>query len=253
MSYSPAKIAENYAALAQKKVTTPSLALLFKAILGGAFVAFGCFSAHTVSAMLENAGTALIINSLLFPAGLAMILVAGGELFTGNCMLTLGVCKRCIRPRQLLANWAIVYLGNALGAIIIGAITIAVRQDNADFVAVAIRAAEKKAALPWGNAFLLGILCNILVCAGVWMSYSSDSSAGKIIAMYFPIVLFVLCGTEHCVANMYYFSAALFAGGSEALTLSSILLGNLLPATLGNIVGGGVLFGGALWFALFRQ
>lgn len=253
MFYSPGKIAERYPKMAQGKCTAGASATFVKGILAGAFVALATLGAHTISVLIADAGIAKICASLLFPAGLAMVLLAGGELFTGNCMIVLGVFHGEVKPSALLKNWALVYFGNFVGAIIIAALTVLARSNDTALLSVAISAAEAKAALPWGEAFFRAILCNILVCAGVWMSYSSDDSSAKLLAMYSPVVLFVLCGTEHCVANMYYFTTAFFAGGSPAITLSGFLLGNLVPVTLGNIIGGSVLFSGALWFALFNK
>lgn len=253
MSLTPNQVAENYCAIAHKKTSKPPLAELCLAILGGAFVALAAVGAHMVTVLLPNAGVAKLIGALLFPTGLGMILVAGGELFTGNCMLTLAVARRAEPVRALLRNWCIVYFGNLIGAVVIAWLAVAGRRSDAAFLQVAIDAAAYKAVIPWTEAFLRAILCNLLVCAAVWMSYTTQSAVGKIVTTYFPVAMFVLCGTEHCVANMFYFSAGLFAGGHEALTAGNILLQNMLPVTLGNIVGGGLLYSGLLWVSLFRD
>ncbi len=252
MFYSPYQIAEKYPDMACGKAKTPARAVLFKAALAGAFVALAVLGAHVTGVLIEG-GAAKLIASLLFPGGLAMVLLAGGELFTGNCMLPLGVFSGKISWRDVLVNWGLVYLGNFIGAAIIAALTVLARPDDPAFWSVALHAAEAKAGLTWMAAFSRAILCNILVCVAVWMSYSSESATGKIAAMYFPVALFVLCGTEHCVANAYYFGVAMMHGGAEGVTLGSVIWNNLIPVTLGNIIGGAVFVSGALWFALFKR
>lgn len=250
MSYSPAQIAARYAAIAGAKARQPLRAQLALAVLAGMFVALAAFGAHMVASLLSPSGAAGIVAALLFPAGLAMILIAGGELFTGNCLMVLGAGKKACTAGRMLRCWGIVYAGNAVGAAAIALLSVWAAPGGG-FVQAAISAAEAKAALSAGEAFLRGILCNILVCAAVWMSYSTDSSMGKIVCMYFPVVLFVLCGTEHCIANVYYFLAAVAGGGLRAYTVGGILLQNMLPVTLGNIVGGSVVFSGLVWAGLF--
>lgn len=253
MNYKPEEIASRYEGIARHKTQRPFYVVLCLSILGGAYIALAGVGAHTVAALFPDAGVAKLISSLLFPAGLGMLLIAGGELFTGNCMLTLAVCRRCASVGALLRNWGTVYLGNFLGAIVIAWLAVYARRSDPAFLQAAINAALSHTSLAWGEAFVRAILCNILVCAAVWMSYATDSVTGKIVAIYFPVALFVLCGTEHCVANAFYFSAGLFAGGYSAAALPQIITGNLIPVTLGNIVGGGVLYSGLLWLSLFRQ
>lgn len=253
MFYSPAQLAERYPGMAKYKVAVPFPALLARGILAGALVALASFGAHVVSTLIADQHIAKLVGALLFPSGLAMILLVGGELFTGTSMMVLGVYSKTITVPSMLKNWGIVYLGNFIGAFIIAALTTYMRRADPAFLSVAIAAAEAKAALPWGDAVLRGVICNILVCAAVWMSYTSENAPGKLMAMYAPVMLFVLCGTEHCVTNMYYFPAAFFAGGAPTLTIPGFLLNNLLPVTLGNIIGGGFLFSTGLWFALFPK
>lgn len=250
MSYAPAQIAQRYAAMARAKAQKPMGSLFALSVLAGVFVALAAYGAHTVTALLSSTGAASLAAALLFPAGLAMILIAGGELFTGNCMMVLGIGQRACTLCRMLRCWCVVYVGNAVGAAAVAGLTTLAVPGEA-FAAVAIQAAEKKAALPFGQAFVRGILCNILVCAAVWMSYATDNPMGKIVCMYAPVVLFVLCGTEHCVANTYYFCAAYGAGGLSGYSLGALLLGNVLPVTLGNIVGGSVVFSGLVWLGLF--
>ncbi len=247
---SPDQVAFKYPDIAAHKAETPAFQLFVKGMMAGAFVAGAVFAAHMVSVLVPDAGVAKLIAALLFPGGLAMVVFCGAELFTSNCLMPLGVFSGRVTLTKMLRNWAFVYFGNFAGALCVAGLTVAARQADPAFVSVAVHAAEAKAALTFGETLARGVLCNIFVCSAMWMTFSTDSTAGKIIAMYFPVMFFVLCGTEHCVANMYYFSSAMFLGGSEMLTLPKFLLENLIPATLGNILGGSVLISGALWVAL---
>lgn len=253
MYYSPVEIAERYPDIAKGKARKPLGALIALSILGGAFVALASVAAHMICTLMVDQKVAKIIGALLFPTGLGMILVAGGELFTGNCMLPIAVYRKDITVGQMLKNWAVVYFGNFAGAILIAFLAVTARRSDAAFLEVTIYAAEAKVVLSWTEAFVRGILCNILVCAAVWMSYSMDRPSGKIITMYFPVAMFVICGTEHCVANMFYFTAALFAGGSPLLNWSDIIVRNMIPVTLGNIVGGGLIYSVLIGIGLFHS
>ncbi len=253
MFYSPYEIAAKYPEIALGKVNTPNASVFWKAFLAGVEIAFAVMGAHMVTALLPDKGVAKLVAALLFPAGLAMVLVCGAELFTGNCMMPMAVLEKKITVPQMLRNWALVYAGNFAGSVLIAGLSVAARSSDAAFLDAAIHAAEAKAALSVSEAFLRALLCNTIVCGAIWMSYSTDSGIGKIAAMYFPVMLFVLCGLEHCVTNMYYFPAAFFANGFKTISLSKFLLGNLLPVTVGNILGGAVIFSGPLWLGLFRK
>lgn len=250
MAYSPAEIAARYAGIAQAKSGKPWPVLLALSVLGGAYVALAAVAAHMVATLLPSPGTAKLVAALLFPTGLAMILVGGGELFTGNCMMVLGVGQKACSMRRMLACWAVVYIGNALGATLVGGLSVLARASDEAFLQTARDAAVAKASLSFGEGFWRGVVCNIFVCAAVWMSYATDHPGEKIICMYLPVALFVLCGAEHCVANAFYFSAAFFAGSGGATFWEGVAR-NTLAVTLGNI-GGGVLLSGLLWLALFR-
>lgn len=164
-----------------------------------------------------------------------MVVLAGSELFTGNCLLIIPLLEREIRLRALLRSWALVYLGNFLGSVLVAGLCSAA--GTLDVVRDAVIAtAEMKATLPFGAALLRGVLCNFLVCIAVWMSQVGESAAEKFIGLYGPIFVFVLCGFEHSIANMFYLPAGIFLGANVGW--GGFLLSNLLPVTLGNIVGG---------------
>lgn len=249
----PDQVAERYPEIAARKAETPAKVTLARAVLAGMFIGMAVMGAHAVGALLGTQGAGKIVVALLFPCGLAMVLIAGGELFTGNCLMVLGVLGKRVSIPRMLKNWGLVYLGNFAGSLLIAALGAYLHREDAAFIAAAAFSAEAKAALPWGEALVSGVLCNFLVCAAVWMSYAAESVPGKIIAMYFPVMLFVLCGLEHCVTNMLYFPVALFLGGAESVTWGGFLFGNLLPVTLGNVIGGAVALGGLLWGSMVRD
>ncbi len=251
MHYTPQEIASNYQGIAHHKAEMPIKILLFRAVLAGAMIALAAYGANSVYALIENQSAAKLIAALLFPAGLAMILLCGGELFTSSTLMLLSLGKDGVSFRAVLRCWFVIFLGNYLGAAIIAFLTVAARNTDASFIQATLHTAELKYTIPWSSALFRGILCNFLVCTAVWMSYGAKDIPGKILGLYFPIVLFVLTGTEHSITNMYYFTAAFTAGSVDGLTFMGFLTHHLFPVTLGNLIGGGVLFGGLIWLSFF--
>lgn len=268
--FSPAEIASNYIATGKSKVSMSIGKMLLSGILAGMFIAFGAIASTTAAVSIPLSSVAKLVGACLFPGGLTMVLLAGSELFTGNCLLTIPLLQREIRFRQMLRNWVFVYLGNFIGGLFVAA---AVSYghclnlfDNALAVST-ISTAAAKCSLSFGDALIKGILCNILVCIAVWISFAAKDVAGKIAGLFFPIMIFVLCGFEHCIANMYYISAGLFANTIPAyanactacgidtsyLTIGNFLTANLLPVTLGNIIGGALLIGGFYWLLYLKE
>lgn len=249
MNYSPSEIAANYHDTTVHKAKMPVQVLFFRAVFAGVLIALAAFGANSAYALFDSQPASKLIAALLFPSGLAMILLCGGELFTSSCLMPLAAGKNGVSFPAILRCWAVIFLGNFLGTAIVALITIAARSTDSAFIAATLHTAEAKYTLSWSSAFFRGVLCNVLVCTAVWMSYGTSNAAGKMIALYFPIMLFVLTGTEHSVTNMYYFTAAFAAGPAGNLTFSGFLLNHLLPVTLGNLVGGSILFGGLVWLS----
>ena len=210
--------------------------------------ASGC--AAGVGASLGGALAGKIASAAIFPTGLAMVLLAGSELFTGNCLLLMPLLRGDVTGGRVLRNWLLVYAGNFFGSLLIAflAAQCGVLDGIADAV---VGTAVTKAALPIAVAFLRGVLCNFLVCLAVWMAFCARSAGGKMVSLFGPIFLFVLCGFEHSVANMYYIPAGIFLAGNGELSWLD-LLRNLLPVTLGNLVGGCAL-GGILYLLYARK
>lgn len=264
----PKQIANIYSSIGQGKVRMKTSKMFVLAILAGAFIAMGGIASTAASATVTSPSLAKLIAACVFPGGLAMVLLAGSELFTGNCLLVIPLLQRKIKSTELLKNWIIVYLGNLVGSIFISALCVFSHQasmfDNAIAVSMVTTAAGKMT-LTWSDAFLKAIGCNFLVCIAVWISFAAEQVVGKITALFFPIMLFVLCGFEHSVANMYYLSSGIFASmnptyaeaasavDQSVLTWSNMFIHNLLPVTLGNIVGGSILVGCAYWFIYLKD
>ena len=269
---SPAEVAELVVGVGQRKAEMSVTNQLILGVMAGAFIAFGaagsCVAVHTV----ESAGVAKALAGALFAAGLIMVVVAGGELFTGNSLMLMAMAEGRISPWQLLRSWLVVYAGNFAGALLTAGLVCLSGQwgmSGGLLGASVIKTAAGKTALSFQNAFFLGVLCNWLVCLAVWMSFAARDIAGKVLVIFFPIWIFVTSGFEHSVANMYYIPAGILAAADPALAeraasvglspealanlnWGAMLQANLLPVTLGNVVGGGVLVALAYWFVYRR-
>ncbi len=238
------------AGIKKANLSIPKMILL--GMFAGAFIALA-----GVGATFGNVYVGKIAGALIFPAGLAMVVVAGSELFTGNCLMVTALLSREIGPVRLLKNWLFVFLGNFIGAVLVALIVVAsgVLDPIADSV---VATASAKVSMGFPTALIRGVLCNFLVCIAVWMSFGAKTVGGKIAAVFFPIMLFVLSGFEHSVANMYYVPAGLFmnwfnGAATAGLSVQTFLLNNLLPVTIGNIIGGAVLVGGGYYLAYLRK
>lgn len=269
LSFTPAEVAERYAKAGAAKAKRSTSQLIVLGILAGMLIALGSAATNTASYGIQDTWTARTICGLLFPFGLGMVVVMGAELFTGNCLITTSLLDKRCTLTEMLRSWVIVYLANFAGALLVAAGCAYFGQLNYSGGALALftmKLAAAKCAIPFQNGVALGFLCNLLVCLGVLMAMSAKDTTGKILGAFLPVCYFVLCGFEHCVANMYYISAGLMAKSVPAyaqlaaeagldlsgLTLSGFLLGNLLPVTLGNILGGGAL-GWLVWFCHLKK
>ncbi len=255
------------------KATMDTIRLFALAVLAGAFIGFGAMFATTVGAGAEALpfGVARLLAGLVFSLGLVLVIIGGAELFTGNAPIVMAWAARLVSSLQLLRNWAIVLLGNFVGAVCTAAIIYA--GDHHGFGggavgATALAIADAKCQFGFGQALALGIVCNTLVCLAVWLCYSARSVVSKIVAIVGPISAFVAGGFEHSIANMYFIPMGLFIkysapdsfwesiGRSAAdyphLTPAGFGM-NLLPVTIGNVIGGGLLVGAVYWFVYLRK
>ena len=243
------------------------------AVLAGAFIAFGSVFFTTVtSASTMSYGVTRLLGGLSFCLGLVLVIVGGAELFTGNNLIIMAWANKKVSTLQVLKNWCLVYLGNFIGALFIVVLMIFARQylSASGMVGINIlNIAKVKCELSFTQAIALGILCNILVCLAVWLCFSSKSISGKIISIVFPVTAFVSCGFEHSIANMYFVPKAIImlqqqdtkmlalieqsGVNYDTVTWSNFFINNLLPVTLGNIIGGAVLVGLVYWFVYLRN
>ncbi|MDD4327820.1 MAG: formate/nitrite transporter family protein [Eubacteriales bacterium] len=256
-----------------RKSTSPVAKTFLLGIIAGAFIAFASAASNVAIHTIPSVGLAKTLAGALFAAGLMMVVFFGAELFTGNMLMSIAMFRGAARPMAVLKNWVIVYVGNFAGSILIAFLVVISGQldfSGGDLGAFTLKTAAYKADLGFVEGLSLGILCNWLVCMAVWMAASAKSAAGKIAGIFFPIWLFITSGFEHSVANMYYIPAGLFikgnaeyyagaltlgasAGSLEGLNWSSFLFGNLLPVTLGNMIGGIVFVGAAALLAFGRR
>ena len=234
----PAQILNKTIAISKQKANLKWWQMLLLGIFAGMFIALAA-----TGATFGNIYGGKLAGACIFTAGLAMVVIAGSELFTGNNLMLAALFDRQISLTKLLKNWSLVFLGNFLGALFIAALVTLSGIFNYSSDAV-VTTAVTKTSLPFFEAMLRGILCNLLVCIAVWMSFSADTVISKIAAVFFPVMLFVLSGFEHSVANMFYIPAGMLQGafsGITAPTIEAFLLHNLLPVTLGNLIGGAII------------
>ncbi|MBW9155420.1 formate/nitrite transporter family protein [Clostridium sp. FP2] len=246
-----------------QKANNKFIQTLILGILAGAFIAIGGFSAAMASHSIENVGVAKLVSGIIFPVGLMLVIICGAELFTGNCLLTVAYAQKKITLKKMLKNWAIVYFANFIGAFIIVVLIYysgLLSTSGGKFGGYVIKVAAYKCGLTFSQAFTSGILCNFVVSLAVWGSYAAKDVVSKVFISFFPIMAFVIAGFEHSVANMYYLLLGLFAKVNPAYVelshqsaekVANInfvhIAQNLIPTTLGNIVGGGIFVGLAYW------
>lgn len=266
----PADMARKAERTGAAKAAAPAFGLLMLAVLAGAFISLGAgfFTTVTTDTGLGY-GVTRLMGGLAFSLGLYLVVVAGGELFTGNNLLVMAWASRRITTALLLRNWGLVYAGNTIGAL--GTVTLVYlsgqwRFDDYEVGANALRIADAKVNLEFYEAFALGVLCNALVCLAVWLCYSARSNTDKAVSVLFPITAFVASGFEHSIANLYFVplglllkgesevvdAAGLSSSALENLTVPDLIVGQLIPVTAGNIVGGAFLVGVVYWAVYLR-
>lgn len=282
----PQEMATRAEYLGVRKAEMPFLKMFMLSVLAGAFIALGAIFATTVSAggmAITTAsgdaafntslpfGVTRLLSGLVFSLGLILVVVGGAELFTGNNLIVMAWASGKVTARALLRNWVIVYLGNFVGAIGTAGLMFFTRQytfgSNSIGIA-ALRTGVAKCDLTFIQAMALGVLCNALVCMAVWLTFSARSTVDKIAAIIFPITAFVAAGFEHSIANMYFVPYALFVKmfdpdftktvadkvpHLEKLTWQAFWINNLLPVTIGNIIGGAGLVAAVYWAIFLRS
>ncbi len=276
----PKTVAATSVGVAEKKATSPLFTLLVLGILAGCYIALaGALSTVVTNDLAKFVGDGMsrLISGMVFSLGLILVVIGGAELFTGNTLMVTGWLEGKITGRQLVRNWTIVYIANFLGSILLAWLFFGsgIWKLNGDMVGVkAILTANAKVNLTWTEALVRGILCNWLVCLAVWLASATKDGISKIFAIVFPVTAFVACGFEHSIANMYFIPFAIFLKGQAAvlaaaapalgttpagvatalanLNWGSFLIKNLIPVTIGNIIGGAFFVGAFYWSVFLR-
>ena len=260
----PAQIVSANMNAAKGKTELSLILMILLGIFAGMFIAGGASTSSVAMHAISNVGLARLVAGSIFPVGLMMIVLVGGELFTGDCLMIMGCVHGTFSAVKMIKVLVIVYLSNFLGSVLFAELVNLSGQynySNGLLGAFTIKVALGKVNMSFGAAFASGILCNIFVCMAVLMAAAAKDIAGKIWAIFFPILAFIVSGYEHCVANMYYISAGIFAKANstyasaamesygytilqlDSLNWANFVVKNLIPVTLGNIVGGMVFVG----------
>ena len=267
--FSPSEVTERFVEIGCKKANSPVYKLLLLGILAGAFIAFASEGSNTAIHTIVSVGLGKALAGALFSTGLMMVVITGAELFTGNTLIVVSCLEGSSKWLKLLKNWIIVYLGNFIGSMIIVVFIYLSGQfnfSNGMLGGFTIKVAAYKTGLSFTNAFFMGILCNWLVCMAVWMAAAAKDITGKLLAIFFPIWLFITSGFEHSIANMYYIPAGILAKTNKSwvdaalslgvtqhkldgLNWGSFVFNNLVPVTLGNIIGGSLFVGIMYWLS----
>ena len=261
--FSPKEIAEKVGTVGVAKAQLPMLQTLMLGMVAGGFIGLGAlYYTLVISDAQLSFGVARVLGGVVFSLGLILVVVAGAELFTGNNLLVMAWADRRITTVELLRNWSLVYIANAVGAIGLAAVVYFSHHAGMNGGAVGLaylKIAAAKTTLPFGEAFFKGVLCNLLVCLAVWLALAGRSVTDKVLAIVFPISAFVAAGFEHSVANMYFIPLGIFLAGDAApatgVNLATVnwhgFADNLIPVTLGNIVGGSVMVA-LVYYIIYR-
>jgi formate transporter len=283
----PAAMAVRAEEAGVKRAATDPVTLLVLSVLAGAFIAFGAIFATTVGAgsisisSSDGApaftagvpyGVVRLLMGIVFSLGLILVVVGGAELFTGNNLIVMAWASGKVSTRELLVNWTLCFLGNFVGAFMTAVLMFLTAQytfGSGAVGAVALSTAHAKASLAFVPAVTLGIMCNALVCLSSWMCYSARTTVDRVVTIIPPIAAFVAAGFEHCVANIYFIPLGLFikAGAPDGfwvsigkapeayanLTWGNFFLANLVPVTIGNIIGGSLMVAAIYWFVYLRK
>lgn len=266
----PGEMATRAEYIGVRKAEAPAWTMFTLAILAGAFIALGAVFATNTAAGSSALpfGVAKLLTGLVFCLGLILVVVGGAELFTGNNLIVMAWASGKVTGRALLRNWGIVYAGNFVGSFGTAVLVLWSKQytfGGGSVGETALKIAAGKANLDFFQAMALGVLCNALVCLAVWLTFSARSTVDKITAIIFPITAFVAAGFEHSIANMYFVPYGLLIKDFDPaftaergldlanLTWGNFLINNLLPVTIGNIIGGAVLVAAIYWSVFLRN
>ena len=233
----PMEIANTIVNVNEKRGDLKSKTCFLLGIMAGIFIGLGGLGNIIVTQTLGNIdlGLSRLAGAAVFPVGLMLVVIAGGELFTGNNLMTLAVAKNKTTKLKLLKNWSLVYIANFIGALLLAILLYYSGILDGDSATKAVSIAQAKASIPIQQLFIRGILCNVVVTLAVWMATGAQDIISKIFACWFPIMLFVLCGFEHSIANMFFIPIGMMLGAN--ISILELII-NLIFVTLGNLLGG---------------
>lgn len=254
----PSEVTDAYIEACVPKAASPAWRVFVLAVMAGVLVSLGATASSAAAFGIADAGVQRVLMGIVFPVGLMMIVLLGAELFTGNALMVTAALSKEITWASLLRNWVIVYVGNFIGAVGMAALMAFFGQyelGGGDLAVFTAKVAAAKCQLPWMNAFVLGIFCNVMVCIAIYLGNTAHETSGKILGVFFPIFGFVIASFEHCIANMYYIPAGIFANAVPryasmiteaginvaALDFPTLIMANLIPVTIGNIIGGALV------------
>lgn len=238
--YNPMEMAKLNVENACVKANRNFRQLIYLSVLAGMYIAIGAACSIIMMGISSNLDLAIskFLGAIVFCVGIVSVSLGGAELFTGNIMMTMAWCNHRINALHIVKSWTLVWFFNFVGAVLIAWLIKDSQIFNEHMRELLMKIAVGKVNIEFYPAILRGIECNILVCLGIWLSYSAKDISGKILAVSFPVFVFVIGGFEHCVANMFYLPLAMMYG-SEVTFLG--MMKNLIPVTIGNILGGGIL------------
>lgn len=230
----PREIAKAYDEISVNKAKNSASNLIILGMLAGLFIAFAGFASQMISHSVENVGLAKFASGAVFPVGLMLVVIAGAELFTGNNLMIIGFMEKKISFAELIRNWIIVYFSNFVGSVLFAFLIHGsglLDTSGGLLGATVIKAAINKVSLTFNQGLIRGILCNIMVVLAVWMATAAKDIVGKIFACWFPIMLFVMSGFEHCIANMYFIPAGIFAKSNPSYVAAGQIQAEALSQT----------------------
>lgn len=251
-----------------QKINRAVSVVFLMSIMAGVYIALGAFASSVAAHDITNKGLSKLVAGFVFPVGLMFVIINGADLFTGNILIAMSTYDKRTTLVQFVKNITIVLIGNSIGALMIAYLvantSLLTLSDNR-FGAYVIKVATHKTNMPYKEVFFLAILCNLFVCAGIWMMYAAKDISGKVLACFFSICAFAISGAEHVVANMYYVPLALFSKSNllyiegahvateqlSHLTWSNFIINNFIPVTLGNTVGG--IFIATMYYFIYKD
>lgn len=238
---SPVEVSKYIITASQAKASLTTLNTILLAIMAGAYVGFGGFGYILIGQTIGNIDIGLMkfLGATVFPVGLMLVIFTGSELFTGNTMMTMAVMDKKISFSKMIKAWVLVYLGNLVGSVILALVLVKSGMITGPAKEYVYTIAKGKMSLDFGVAVMRGVLCNILVVLGIWFAYAAQDIASKVWGIWFPIMLFVLAGFEHSVANMFFLPLAKFSGMN--FSWMSMWTHNIIPVTIGNIIAGAII------------